>query len=130
MAGGFASLTYLARNSMLEELGSDYVRVAKSKGLTEGRVLVRHVLRNALLPIVTGIGGYLALFLSGSLLIERIFQLDGIGSLGFRALAGRDYNLVMGLLVLQSVALLVGNLVSDLVYLAVDPRLDFAPGGL
>ena len=130
VVGGFASLTYLSRNSMLEQLGSDYVRVARSKGLTEQRVLIKHVLRNALLPIVTGIGGYLALFLSGSLLIERIFQLDGIGSLGFRALAGRDYNLVMGLLVLQSAALLVGNLVSDLIYLAVDPRLDFAAGGV
>ena len=130
LVGGFASLSFLARNSFLEQLGSNYVRVARSKGLSERRVLYRHVLRNALLPVVTGIGGYLALFLSGSLLIETIFQLDGIGRLGFRALAGRDYNLIMGLMVLQSVALLLGNLVSDLIYLAVDPRLDFAPGGV
>lgn len=130
LIGGFASLAYLARNSLLEQLASDYVRVARSKGLTERTILFRHVLRNALLPVVTGIGGFVAIFLSGSLLIESIFQLDGIGRLGFRALAGRDYNLVMGLLVLQSAALLVGNLVSDLVYLMIDPRIDFAKGGV
>ena len=130
LIGGFASLAYLARNSFLEQFGSDYVRVARSKGLTETTILFRHVLRNALLPVVTGIGGFVAIFLSGSLLIETIFQLDGIGRLGFRALASRDYNLVMGLMVLQSAALLVGNLVSDLVYLLVDPRIDFAKGGV
>ncbi len=126
MIGSFTTLAFLCRNSVLDAINKDYIRTARAIGVSRWKLYTRHAFRNALIPIVTGIGGFLAVFLSGSLLVETIFQLNGIGLLGFQALMSRDYNMIMGLTFLQSVALLVGNLIGDLAYMAVDPRVDFA----
>jgi microcin C transport system permease protein len=123
--GSFATLTMLMKNSMLEEIKKDYVRTARAKGHDEKTVLVRHVLRNALLPVATGLGSLLGVFFAGALLLETIFNLDGIGLLSYNAVLQRDFNVVMGLLMLQSFAALAGNLVSDIIYVLVDPRIDF-----
>lgn len=123
--GSFTILTNLMKNSLLEEIKKDYIRTARAKGLAEKVVYLKHGLRNALIPIVTGIGGFLSIFFAGSLLLERIFQLDGIGLLGFNSVLARDFNLLMGLIFIQSLLMLVGNLLSDLAYVIVDPRIDF-----
>ncbi len=110
---------------MLDIIKSDYIRTARAKGLSENKVVYKHALRNALIPVATGLGGYLGVFLTGSLIIEKIFNLDGIGLLSYTSILARDYNVVMGLLFLSSMALMLGNLVSDLIYVLVDPRIDF-----
>lgn len=120
--GGFTALTLLGRNSVCEESSKDYARTARAKGLRESKVYGKHILRNSLIPLVTGIGGSLAMFLSGSVLVESVFQLNGIGLLGFQSVLARDYNMMMALLFLSSLLLLAGNLVSDLIYMIVDPR--------
>lgn len=120
--GGFTALTMLGRNSVLEESHKDYARTARAKGLSERKIYGKHILRNALIPMVTGIGGALAMFLSGSVLVESVFQLQGIGALGFQSVLSRDYNLIMALLYLSSLLLLVGNLLGDMIYMVVDPR--------
>ena len=109
----------------MEEIQKDYVRTARAKGLSENIVYFKHALRNALIPIVTGIGGFLSVFFAGSLLLEKIFQLDGIGLLGFNSVLSRDYNVIMGLLAIQALLMLIGNIISDIAYVLVDPRIDF-----
>jgi microcin C transport system permease protein len=126
MIGNFTVLTILMKNSLLDEVKKDYVRTARAKGLSEKVVYLKHAARNALIPIVTGLGGFLAFFLAGSLLIEKIFELDGIGLMGFEAIMQRDYNIIMALIFIQSFLMLVGNLISDLAYIVVDPRIDFS----
>ncbi|MCH7477620.1 MAG: ABC transporter permease subunit [SAR324 cluster bacterium] len=121
----FAVLTYLMKNATLEEIGKDYVVTARSKGLGERAVLFRHVLRNALIPIVTGLGSFLGVFFVGSLFIEQIFSLDGMGLLFFESLLARDFPVLMGIITLASLTLVVGNLVTDFLYVVVDPRIDF-----
>lgn len=123
--GSFATLTQLVKTSMLDVIKQDYVRMARAKGLSESVVYFKHALRNALIPIATGIGGFLGVFFAGSLIIETIFQLDGMGSLGFKSIMSRDYNVIMGLLFIQSIIMLLGRLLSDLTYVLVDPRIDF-----
>lgn len=125
MIGSFTVLTVLMKNSLLDEISKDYIRTARAKGLSEKVVYFKHGLRNALIPIVTGIGSFLSVFFAGSLLIEVIFQLDGMGLLGYQAVLERDYNVIMGLVFIQSLLMLVGNLISDLAYVVVDPRIDF-----
>lgn len=125
MIGSFTFLTMLMKNSLLDVIKMDYVRTARAKGLTEKVVYVKHALRNALIPIVTGMSGILSVFFAGSIVIERIFQLDGMGLLGFTAVSARDYNLLMGLIFLQSLFFLVGRLIVDVLYMIVDPRIDF-----
>jgi microcin C transport system permease protein len=125
MIGSFTVLTMLMKNSLLDEIKKDYIRTARAKGLSESIVYLKHALRNALIPIVTGIGGFLAVFFAGSLLLESIFQLDGMGLLGYKSILQRDYNVIMGLIFIQSVLLLIGNLISDLAYIVVDPRINF-----
>ena len=125
MIGSFTTLTFLMKNSLLEEVKKDYVRTAKAKGLDKSKVYLKHALRNSLIPVVTGLGGFLSIFFAGSLLIETIFQLDGIGLLGYNSILARDYNVIMGLVFLQAIAMLVGNLISDLAYVVVDPRINF-----
>lgn len=125
MIGSFTVLTVLMKNSLLDEISKDYIRTARAKGLSEKMVYFKHGLRNALIPIVTGIGSFLSVFFAGSLLIEVIFQLDGMGLLGYQAVLERDYNVIMGLVFIQSLLMLVGNLISDLAYVVVDPRIDF-----
>ncbi len=125
MINGFTTLTLLMKNSLLDEIKSDYVRTARAKGLSENVVIYRHALRNALIPIVTGMGGFLGLFLVGSMIIEQLFSLDGIGLLGFSAALARDYNVLMALIFISSLVALLGRLMSDLLYVVVDPRIDF-----
>jgi microcin C transport system permease protein len=125
MIGGFTSLTMLMRNSMMDVVKADYVRTARAKGLSENVVLYKHALRNALIPVATNLGGFFGVFLSGSLIVETIFQLDGIGLLSYNSLLARDYNVIMGLIFLSSLVLLLGRLISDVIYVLVDPRIDF-----
>jgi microcin C transport system permease protein len=123
--GSFTSLTILMKNSLLEEVKKDYVRTARAKGLPENRVVMHHALRNALIPIVTGLGSFLMVFFAGSLLLETIFQLDGIGLLSYKSILSRDYNVIMGLVFIQSFLFLLGNILSDIAYVLVDPRIDY-----
>lgn len=123
--GSYTTLTLLMKNSLMDEINKDYVRTARAKGLGEKAVYFKHALRNALIPIVTGLGGFLGIFFAGSLLLEKIFQLDGIGLLGFNSILSRDYNVIMGLLAIQAFLMLIGNIISDIAYVLVDPRIDF-----
>ncbi|MDD2729717.1 microcin C ABC transporter permease YejB [Malikia sp.] len=124
--GAFAVTTLLTRNAMLEEIGKQYVLTARAKGLSERRVLTRHVLRNALLPIVTGFpAAFVGAFFTGSLLIETLFSLDGLGLLSYESVIRRDYPVVLGTLYLFTLIGLLTKLVSDLCYLWVDPRVKF-----
>jgi len=123
--GSFTSLTILMKNSLIEEIKKDYIRTARAKGLDEKVVYMKHALKNALIPIVTGLGGFLSVFFAGSLLLETIFQLDGIGLLSYKSVLSRDFNVIMGLIFIQSALFLLGNVISDIAYVLVDPRIDF-----
>ncbi|GLS04494.1 microcin C ABC transporter permease YejB [Chitiniphilus shinanonensis] len=124
--GGFASVTLLTKNSLLEEIRKQYVLTARAKGLTERQILYRHVFRNAMIPIVTGFpAAFVGAFFTGSLLIETLFSLDGLGLLSFESVVRRDYPVVLGSLYLFSLIGLLTKLVSDLCYVLVDPRLRF-----
>lgn len=123
--GSFTSLTVLMKNSLLDEIKKDYIRTARAKGVDEKVIYMKHALRNALIPIVTGLGSFLMVFFAGSLLLETIFQLDGIGLLSYKSILSRDYNVIMGLVFIQSVLFLIGNILSDIAYVIVDPRIDF-----
>jgi microcin C transport system permease protein len=123
--GSFTSLTILMKNSLIEEIKKDYIRTARAKGVNEKIVFMKHALKNALIPIVTGLGSFLSVFFAGSLLLETIFQLDGIGLLSYKSVLARDYNVIMGLVFIQSALFLVGNILSDIAYILVDPRIDF-----
>lgn len=125
MIAGFTELSILVRNSMLDVIKSDYVRTARAKGLSERTVIFKHALRNALIPVVTGMAGFFGVFLAGSLIVEQIFNLDGIGLLGYNSLLSRDYNVIMALSFISSLVLLFGRIFSDILYVLVDPRIDF-----
>ena len=125
IVGSFTTLTVLMKNSILDVIKKDYIRTARAKGLSEKMVYLKHALRNALIPIVTGLGSFISVFFAGSLLIETIFQLDGIGLLGYQSILERDYNVLMGNMFIQSFLMLVGNIISDFAYVIVDPRIDF-----
>ena len=125
MVGSFATLTILMKNSLMENLSQDYVRTAFAKGLTEKKVIFFHAVRNSLIPLATGIGNTIGLFLAGSYLIEKIFGIDGIGLLTFKAIGTRDYGIIMGFLVIGVLIRLFGNLISDLCYALIDPRIRF-----
>jgi microcin C transport system permease protein len=125
--GGFAGLTMLTKNSFLEEVNKHYVVTARAKGLTRRRVLYGHVFRNAMLIVVAGFpGAFVGILFTGSLLIEVIFSLDGLGLLGFEAAINRDYPVMFGTLYIYTLVGLVLNLITDLTYVAIDPRIDFA----
>lgn len=124
--GAFATMALLTKNSFLDEIRKQYVVTARMKGLSERAVLYRHVFRNAMLIIIAGFpGAFVAAFFSGSLLIETIFSLDGLGLLGFESVLNRDYPVVFANLYIFSLVGLVVNLISDLTYTWVDPRIDF-----
>ena len=125
MLGGFATLTVLTKNSMMENLGQDYVRTGFAKGLGWKRVTFVHTLRNSLIPLATGLGHALGLIMAGSYLIELVFNIDGIGYLGYNAIVQRDYTVVMGILVVNTSLLLFGNILSDVLYAVIDPRIRF-----
>lgn len=125
--GSFATLTMLTKNSFLDEIHKQYVLTARAKGASEHRVLYGHVFRNAMLIIIAGLPSALVgIFFTGSLLIEVIFSLDGLGLLGFEAVMQRDYPVIFGTLYLYTLIGLVLKLISDLTYVWVDPRIDFA----
>ncbi len=122
----FATLTLLTKNSFLDEIGKLYVVTARAKGLSERRVLYTHVFRNAMLIVVAGFpAAFLGIFLTGSMLIEVIFSLDGLGLLGFESIVNRDYPVVFGTLFIFSLLGLLAKLISDLMYTLIDPRIDF-----
>ena len=125
MIESFATLTILMKNSLMENLGQDYVRTAYAKGLSERRVIFVHALRNSLIPIATGLGNEISLILAGSFLIEKVFNIDGMGYLGYTSILQRDYPVALGILVISSLLLLVGNILSDMIYVLVDPRIRF-----
>ncbi|MGE4442199.1 MAG: microcin C ABC transporter permease YejB [Desulfomicrobium sp.] len=124
--GGFATLTMLTKNSFLDEIGKQYVTTARAKGQTEARILYRHIFRNAMLLIIAGFpAAFISMFFTGSLLIEVIFSLDGLGLLGFEATISRDYPVMFGSLYIFTLIGLLTKLLSDLTYMLVDPRIDF-----
>jgi microcin C transport system permease protein len=124
--GSFAVTTMLTKNTMLEEIRKQYVLTARAKGLPENKVLWRHVFRNALIPIVTGFpAAFIGAFFTGSLLIETLFSLDGLGLLSYEAVMKRDYPVVMGTLYFFALIGLLAKLLNDLMYVWVDPRVQF-----
>nr|WP_246459145.1 ABC transporter permease subunit [Puniceicoccus vermicola] len=125
MIGSFAFLTLLMKNSLLDNLAADYMRTATAKGLSFRRSVFRHALRNSLIPIATNFGNALSIFVAGSFLIEKIFSIDGMGLLGYNSLMERDYPVVMGILLISSILLLIGNILSDMLVASVDPRVRF-----
>lgn len=126
VAGSFAVMTMLTKNTFLEEIRKQYVLTARAKGLSENAVLYKHVFRNALIPLVTGFpAAFIGAFFAGSLLIETLFSLDGLGLLSYESVVRRDYPVVMGTLYLFTLIGLVVKLLGDLCYVWVDPRLQF-----
>jgi microcin C transport system permease protein len=125
LVGSFAVTTMLMKNSLIDNMSSDYVKTALAKGLTWRRAVFVHALRNSLIPMATSVGTLLGIFLTGSFLIERVFNIQGVGLLAFEAIQARDFPVVLGFLVISSVILLVGNLISDLAVAFVDPRVRF-----
>ncbi|CAO3442355.1 microcin C ABC transporter permease YejB [Azospirillum largimobile] len=124
--GGFAGLTMLTKNSFMEEIGKQYVTTARAKGLTKNRVLYGHVFRNAMLIVIAGFpGAFIGILFTGAMLIEVIFSLDGLGLLGFEAAINRDYPVMFGTLYFFTLLGLIMNLVGDITYVMVDPRIDF-----
>lgn len=124
--GSLASVTLLMKNSLLDQLKLDYVLTARAKGLNEKTVIWRHAVRNALLPIASGMGQWLSVFFSGSVLLETVFGLQGMGRLSYESIIRRDYPIVLANILILSVLHIVGNLLSDLAYVLLDPRIDFA----
>ena len=126
LIGSFASLTMLTKNSFLDEINKQYVITARAKGITERRVLYRHVFRNAMLIIIAGFpAAFIGMFFTGSLLIEIIFSLDGLGLLGFESTIQRDYPVMFGTLFIFTLLGLIVGIISDLMYTVIDPRIDF-----
>ena len=124
--GGFATLTLLTKNAFLEEMHKQYVLTARAKGLLDKIVFFKHVLKNSLIPLVTGFPmAFLAMFFTGSLLLEQIFTLDGLGLLSYQAVIQRDYPIVLGTLFIFSLMALIGQLLTDLSYVLIDPRISF-----
>lgn len=125
MIGGFAFLTLLMKNSLLDQIGQDYVRTVLAKGATARRAIWGHAVRNSLIPLATGIGGFLSVILASSVIIEKVFEIPGIGLLSLEAIQGRDYMVFMGILSLSTLLGLVGNVLSDFCYMLIDPRITF-----
>ena len=126
VAGSFAMLTLLMKNSLLDQISADYVRTVIAKGATRRRAIWAHAFRNALIPIATGFGPMIGILFAGSIIIESIFEIPGMGRLSWDALVGRDYAVFLALLALTASFQLVGNLVSDILYMVIDPRIDFS----
>ncbi|MBW1915630.1 MAG: ABC transporter permease subunit [Deltaproteobacteria bacterium] len=125
MASEFAFLTILMKNSLLDEIKKDYMRTAIVKGSTFNLAVWKHALRNSLIPLATRIGEIFTLMFTGALLIEKVFDIDGMGLLVYNSIISRDYNVVMGIILLSSIMVLLGRLFSDIMYVVVDPRIKF-----
>jgi microcin C transport system permease protein len=125
MIGGFAFLTMLMKNSLMDNLAADYVRTAIAKGASHRRAVLHHALRNSLIPVATTLGGITLIFVGGSILIEMIFDINGFGMLSYQSIVDRDYPVVMAILVIDVVLLMLGNIISDFLVAATDPRIRF-----
>jgi microcin C transport system permease protein len=125
LVGSFALVTLLLKNHLMDNLAADYMRTAIAKGVSFRRAVTRHAMRNSLIPIATTFGQNITLLVSGSFLIETIFDIDGFGLLGLTAILDRDYPVVMGVVFLGSLLLLIGNIISDFLVALVDPRIRF-----
>lgn len=125
MAGSFAVMTFLMKNSLLDYLASDFMRTAIAKGVSFREAVLRHAFRNSLIPLATHFGNNISLILTGSYLIEKIFNIDGIGLLGLESVIERDYPVVLGILVISSLLFMIGNILSDICVALVDPRVKF-----
>lgn len=125
MVGLFTVMTFLMKNTLMENLSSDYVRTAIAKGLSFKKAVFKHALRNSLIPIATHFGNNISLILTGSFLIEKVFNIDGMGLLGYESVVDRDYPVVMGILVISSLLFMIGNILSDICVALVDPRVQF-----
>jgi microcin C transport system permease protein len=125
MASEFAFLTILMKNSLLDETKKDYMRTAMVKGATFKTAVWKHALRNSLIPLATRLSEIFTIMFAGALLIEKIFDLDGMGLLVYNSIVSRDYNVVMGIILLSSIMVLLGRLFSDILYVVVDPRIKF-----
>jgi microcin C transport system permease protein len=125
LIGSFALVTLLMKNHLMDNLAADYIRTAVAKGVSFKRAVVGHALRNSLIPIATTFGQNIILIVGGSFLIETIFDINGFGLLGFTAILDRDYPIVMGVLLLTSILLLIGNIISDFLVAMIDPRVRF-----
>lgn len=125
IVSGFAFLTMMMKNNLMENLSSDYVRTAMAKGVTFRRAVTRHAFRNSFIPIATGLGGLISLFVTGSMLIERVFDIQGFGLLQFQAVQAVDINVIMGTLTISALLMLLGNILSDVIVAFVDPRIKF-----
>lgn len=126
VASSFAMLTLLMKNSLLDQISADYVRTVIAKGATRRRAIWGHAFRNALVPIATGLGPIIGLLFAGSIIIESIFEIPGMGLLSWNALMGRDYAVFLALLSLTASFQLIGNIISDVLYMLIDPRIDFS----
>jgi len=125
MVGSFAMVTLLLKNHLMDNLAADYIRTAIAKGVSFRHSVTRHAVRNSLIPIATTFGQNVTLLVSGSFLVESIFDIDGFGLLGLSSILDRDYPVVMGIVLLASLLLLVGNILSDILVAMVDPRIRF-----
>jgi microcin C transport system permease protein len=125
MLGSFTVMTFLMKNTLMDNLASDYVRTAIAKGLSFRRAVFRHALRNSLIPMATGFGNIISVILSGSFLIEKVFNINGMGLLGYEAVVERDYPVVMGIFGISAFLFLIGNILSDICVALVDPRVKF-----
>jgi len=125
MVGSFTVMTFLMKNTLMDHLASDYVRTAIAKGLSFEKAVFRHALRNSLIPIATDFGNIISSILMGSFLIEKVFNINGMGLLGYESVVERDYPVVMGILVISSFLFMVGNILSDICVAMVDPRVTF-----
>jgi len=123
--GSFTVMTLLMKNTLMDNLAADYVRTAIAKGLSFKQAIFRHALRNSLIPIATSFGNNISILLMGSFLIEKVFNIDGMGLLGYESILDRDYPVVMGILVISSLLFMVGNILSDVCVAIVDPRVRF-----
>jgi len=123
--GNFAVLTLLMKNSLLEQIGKDYIRTVLAKGGSFRHAIWGHALRNSLIPIATGFGSILTVMFAGSVIIETVFEIPGMGRLSLEAIVGRDYPVFMGILSLTAILGLVGNILSDFMYVLIDPRINF-----
>ncbi|MBL9182746.1 MAG: ABC transporter permease [Verrucomicrobiaceae bacterium] len=125
MVGGFAFMTMLMKNNLMDNLAADYVRTAIAKGASYRRAVLGHALRNSLIPIATTLGGITMIFVTGSILIERIFQIDGFGMLTIQSIGDRDFPLVMGIIFIDVILIVLGNILSDFFVAVTDPRVRF-----
>jgi len=125
VAGSFTVMTFLMKNTLMDNLAADYVRTAIAKGLPFGKAVFRHALRNSLIPIATHFGNNISVILTGSFLIEKVFNIDGMGLLAYESVLERDYPVVLGILVISSLLLMIGNILSDICVAITDPRVQF-----